>query len=155
MDQSAPLKSNFAAVFEKWWSSIHESAHAVAARHFGHCVEKLSLDVATIPHRLYLSPFDQNSCERLIISAAGSAATLQFCRYDDTGVKDDNLQIRRLRELGATDAQIDRMMANARGLADALVIQRRIEIHTVAALLRERQELNQVDVDRVMRAGLN
>jgi hypothetical protein len=138
-----------------WWGSIHESAHAVAARHFLHDVELVTLDIVTIPHRLYLSPFDHNSCERLIISAAGSAATLQFCRYADTGLKDDNLQVRRLRELGASTEQIDRMMSNARKLADTLVIQRRREIHAVAALLRERLTLGQSDVDRVMRSMLH
>jgi hypothetical protein len=146
----AELKAMEAADPAQWdelWGSVHEAAHAVAARHFGLRVEIATMRRVRIPHPAYTSFDDQNSLNRLIVSAAGDAATSALLGWTDTGKDDDAGQRFRLRDLGADDATTRRLMRTARLEAEELVRLKRAKILAVAKALRAKKRLDEAEID--------
>jgi len=133
-----------------YWGSVHEAAHAVAARHFGLNVEIATMRRVRIPHLAYTSFDDQNSLNRLIVSAAGDAATSVLLGWTATGEGDDEGQRFRLRDLGADDATMTLLMRNARVGAEELVRLKRAAIFGVAKALREQKRLDEAEIDAAL-----
>ena len=139
---------------ETWddrWSSVHEAAHAVVARYFGLTVELATMDYVCIAHRPYSAPDCDNSIERLIVNAAGDAATTCFLNWTGTDSGDNQLSRNRLRHLGAGYFRRRRLMREAREAALCRVRSLKVEIYAVADALRERRVLSQVQVDAIIR----
>jgi hypothetical protein len=136
-------------------ASVHESAHACVARYFGMPIKLVTMDMVYIPHRPYAAPDCDNSIERLIVHAAGDAATSAFLCWTGTGITDDQLSRDRLRDLGAGFFQRRRLMREARGAAVCRVWSLKDEIYAVAQALRQRRTLTQSDIDCAIRDGSN
>ncbi len=129
---------------------MHEAAHAVVARYFGLTVELATMDHVFIPHRPYTAPDCDNSLERLIVHAAGDAATTCFLNWTGTDNGDNRLSRNRLRHLGAGYFLRRRLMRNARQAALCRVRSLKDAIYTVADALRQRRVLSQDQVDALL-----
>jgi hypothetical protein len=132
------------------WGSIHEASHAVVAMHFGLEVELLTMNFCRITHAPYTAPDDRDSIERLIVSAAGVAATGCFLNYSEGDSGDIALSVGRLMHLGATPPMIHRLMQAAHREAYKLVPTFRAEIFRLARALREYRTLAQYEIDSAM-----
>jgi len=136
-----------------YWASIHEAGHATVARYLGWPVKCATLKCVRIIHPEYRTFDEPASISRLVISAAGDAATTSLLGYTDTGKGDTARSKDRLLKLGADDGQVADMMADARRRAELFVLELRPEIESVAAALRKRRILTQVEIDAAMRAA--
>jgi hypothetical protein len=124
------------------WGSIHEAGHCYIALHFGLTVEKLTLDFCRITHAPYTAPDDRNSCERLVVSAAGICATGCFLDYWEGDSGDLALSAHRLVSLGADQQTVYELMTKAHREAYALVPRFRTEILALAKRLRTHRSLS-------------
>lgn len=140
---------------DELWGSIHEAAHAVIARHLGLQVKLLTLRMARIPHAVYESAYGQRSFDRLAVAAAGDEATKLFLGWEQLKNPggDDARSMERLHALGASEKQIDALMAEARDVARALCGKLRNEILNVAEELRTKRELSQSQIDYAIRSA--
>lgn len=143
-----PIK--FEKAWTAHWASLHESAHAVTARHYGLTVNFVDLNRASIEHRFYSSPGCLNSKHRLIVSAAGDEAVAIFCKYFDTGTGDTLRSCGRLRDLGASESLTRRLLSDAKLEARSLVVRLKPQITAVAWALQQRQLLFSTEIDAVI-----
>jgi hypothetical protein len=113
-------------------------------------IELVTMDMVYIPHRPYAAPDCDNSIERLVVHAAGDAATSAFLCWTGTGLTDDQLSRNRLRALGAGFFQRRWLTREAREAAVRRVWALKTEIFSVAEALRERRVLSQVQIETLV-----
>jgi hypothetical protein len=105
-----------------------------------------------VPHRPYVASDCDNSIERLIMSAAGDAATTAFLNWTGTDHGDNAISQKRLRGLGAGFFLRRRLMREARQAGNRKVWELKDGIFAVAAALREHRVLSQYQIDAAIKA---
>jgi hypothetical protein len=138
--------------WDDYWGSVHESAHAVTARYFGHELEQLTMWCASIPAQQCHAPNDRRSIEWLIISAAGDAATRIYFDWSELAPRTDYLRsVMFLLRRGAGPFRCRRLLRGAREKAEQLVQTLKPQILAVAAALREHRTLTQSEIDALIK----